>query len=59
VSSSCSRTDSRKLQGQHKRSIVLTDDGGTYGVDAWRSNPRDRRIYKGAAVGDLKDLIDA
>lgn len=26
--------------------IVLTDEGVTYGVNAWRSNPRDRRIYQ-------------
>ncbi len=26
--------------------IVLTDDGVTYGVNAWRSNGRDRRIYE-------------
>lgn len=26
--------------------IVLTDEDVTYGVNAWRSNARDRRIYK-------------
>lgn len=26
--------------------IVLTDEGVTYGVNAWRSNRRDRRIYQ-------------
>ena len=26
--------------------IVLTDEGVTYGVNAWRSNARDRRIYQ-------------
>ena len=26
--------------------IVLTDEGVTYGVNAWRSNTRDRRIYQ-------------
>lgn len=30
--------------------IVLTDEDATYGVNAWRSNARDRRIYK---EGDL------
>jgi uncharacterized DUF497 family protein len=31
--------------------IVLTDEGVTYGVNAWRSNARDRRIYE---EGDLR-----
>ena len=26
--------------------IVLRDDDVTYGVNAWRSNGRDRRIYQ-------------
>ena len=26
--------------------IVLIDAGVTYGVNAWRSNARDRRIYR-------------
>jgi hypothetical protein len=26
--------------------IVLTNEGVTYGVNAWRSNTRDRRIYQ-------------
>jgi len=26
--------------------IVLMDEGVTYGVNAWRSNARDRRIYR-------------
>ncbi len=26
--------------------IVLVDEGVTYGVNAWRSNARDRRIYR-------------
>lgn len=26
--------------------IVLEDEGVTHGVNAWRSNPRDRRIYE-------------
>lgn len=26
--------------------IVLIDDGVTYGVNAWRSNARDRQIYR-------------
>ncbi len=26
--------------------IVLTDEGVTHGVNAWRSNARDRRIYE-------------
>lgn len=25
---------------------VLNDEGVTYGVDAWQSNARDRRIYQ-------------
>ena len=31
--------------------IVLTKDNVTYGVNAWRSNARDRRIYE---EGDLR-----
>jgi len=30
--------------------IVLNEDNATYGVNAWRSNARDRRIYE---EGDL------
>lgn len=26
--------------------IVLQTEGATYGVNAWRSNARDRQIYK-------------
>ena len=26
--------------------IVVIDEGVTYGVNAWRSNARDRRIYR-------------
>lgn len=26
--------------------IVLEDEGVTYGVNAWRSNARDRQIYR-------------
>ena len=31
--------------------IVLTDEGVTYGVNAWRSNARDRRIYEKGKLG--------
>lgn len=31
--------------------IVLNEDNVTYGVNAWRSNARDRRIYE---EGDLR-----
>lgn len=31
--------------------IVLNEDNVTYGVSAWRSNARDRRIYE---EGDLR-----
>ncbi|MGB8381918.1 MAG: hypothetical protein WCG47_11815 [Dermatophilaceae bacterium] len=31
--------------------IVLTDEGVTYGVNAWRSNARDRRIYWEGRLG--------
>lgn len=31
--------------------IVLTDGGVTYGVNAWRSNARDRRIYEEGRLG--------
>ena len=30
--------------------IVLTEAGVTYGVNAWRSNSRDRRIYQGGEL---------
>ena len=30
--------------------IVLIDDGVTYGVNAWRPNARDRRIYREGAL---------
>jgi hypothetical protein len=27
--------------------IVVTEDGKTYGVNGWRANAKDRRIYNG------------
>jgi len=31
--------------------IVVEDDGVTYGVNAWRSSARDRRIYEEGDLG--------
>jgi len=31
--------------------IVLEDEGVAYGVNAWRSNARDRQIYKEGELG--------
>ena len=31
--------------------IVVEDDGVTYGVNAWRANARDRRIYEEGDLG--------